>query len=243
MQAEQSQQLSPSSTDPRPPTGQTPTQPPLSSSSTVGTTPVEIKNQIDSINIGQFLLMEPFQISDMNISAESLPETIIYQWEFDRLFKFASNQYKYIYQMIPLLFSTQFHVELELIFQPIKVGDSIVTVDYLWSYDGKLNNTTDPDMWQGDWQELVFENSEPISIKVPLYWLMDMIPTQVKDPPHFRPRTKLVVKIKNQYSPPPIHPDSFKILVFMKFNKCLATETRVMQMDDIVPWFTFFDKD
>lgn len=233
---QEQEQLPPSSTDPRPPTGQTPTQPPLSSSSTVGSSPVETKNQIAPLDHMSFMLDKEFFIEKLEISSSDAINKLVFSWKFEDFLNFMSRE-EIIWQAVPILFSSQFNIQMELIFHPIKVGDSIVTLDYLWTYE----TSTAPggsDKWQNDWQELVFVDSKPISVKVPLFWMMEMITTS-DQLPYFIPYTKLRVEIKNKYAPPPIHPSSFKVLVFGKFTNLNATEVRVPNYSSTGPSWIF----
>lgn len=221
---QQIEQLPISSTDPRPPTGQTPTQPPLSSSSTVGSAPTEEKNQLIPMNHMTFLLNQPYYMGNFSISSSDPINKSVFDWIFEDFLQHMSLN-RIMWQSVPLLFAAQFNLEMELIFQPVKVGDSIVTLDYLWSYDRSDPSTGDSNKWQNDWQEIAIVDSKPIAIKVPLFWMMEMITTST-ELPFFVPNTRLAVEIKNKYSPPPIHPSAFQVLVFGRFNKVLSTEVR-----------------
>lgn len=227
MNPEPPQLLPPSSTDPRPPTGDTPTQPPLSSSSTVGTAPVEVANKFLPINIADFHLYQPYYINYFVIRGNLPTNTRIFDLKFEDIFLRRDDHQKgvagWIWQYIPMLYSAQCKFEVELVLRPVKVGDSIVTLDYMISYDGETNYTHG-NSYDNDWMEVVIQDTQDIVLPIPALWINEMIQCEGQFPPAMIPQTRVLLRIKNPYSTPPIHPDHFSVLAFIRFKNFVGTE-------------------
>lgn len=222
---EQVQQLEPSTTDPRPPTGQTPTQPPLSLSAQVGTSsqennvliPTEL-NFLEGYPI--FLPLKTFEIS-----LTTAMDTELCKLTLADVFAGQKSRKSTPFQFRQLLFSRRFFMNVTFLLYPIKVGDTPVTLDVFTNYtsgtmDKSLNN------YNKDYAEVAITKSEILAVPLPLTWPTGQTFTyyELNQKPVYAPFTELQIRMKNMYAPTALHPQSFSVLVFAVVHDGVYTE-------------------
>lgn len=229
---QQAQQLPLSVTDPRPPTGDTPTMPPLTLSSTVGNpTQLDLMPKPAPFDV----LSKAFYLTQFTINTTQARAAPLFTFNWKQMVATAIQGGSTIngqtpFQLTRLLFGRSFNIEsLDLIFTPIKLGNSAVTVDLFFSYDDVAPAAPNTDnAYNLDHMEMTFTDMEQKRVNIPLYYLIPELLTYrfapTTDPQGgfgvFSPKTKMGMFLKTKYIPQLIQPESFEVLVHVdiKYN-------------------------
>lgn len=214
---DQQQQLQPSQTDPRPPTGETPTQPPLSSSSTVGTSPQQ-KPKISGTPM-TFLDQYPIPLFDKKFQVTTTTglNVQLFTYTIDDLFNSIGLINTVPFQWRQLIFSRRFTMRASIVFVPVKVSDAPVTFDVFTNYNGEAVAGVAPNNYDKDYVEINISDSKPFEVPIPMFWLTGSVLTYYKmdEKPRFRPKTRITIRLKNSYSPTQVHPIKFTVYPFL----------------------------
>jgi hypothetical protein len=228
-----------STTNPIAPTGATPTEVPfgISGSTTLNSIPADLQPASGSmLYSGHGLFLTRFSISTLDTVGSVV-------WNFDARFPLGRNAFENRYYRVssggnyrpivpwdlwPVWFSAQCRVDYELVFVPVKVGDSRVSLDFVFDYSG-LGNTgpygTDT-LVQDSFHKLIDDQDDQFSFTVPLIYVTKLVNTvppkfgtlapTSNDFPAFLPQTTMQVFIRSPYQPNLMQPNSFDVLVFMR---------------------------
>lgn len=227
----------PSTTDPRPPAGDTPATPPLSTASLLAT-PQEIK--VPKVTLDHLIKAnEAMLISTFTVNAADTRGTHYFSWSSQDPFPnyTAPNIHWALFQH---LYSRQYDFDPYLLFKPVKIGDTPTFFDVFMDYvDSDITTTTDIKKYQNDTAEFEITDETEILLKVPLYKFLTRLPSQTtspstRTPPVFAPRTNIRVQSKNVYAPTAVHPQTYSVLVFLLPN--LKSFNKVSIHRNTVPW-------
>jgi len=217
---EQPQQLTPSLTEPRPPSGETPTQPPLSLSAQVGTAVSEV-SRVKEIGYN-FLDGYPIYLPSKSFVIETTTARnhLLMSWTLKDLFKSIDQINKIPFQLRDVIFHRRFNASVELILVPIKIGDTPCSIDIFTTYDSEEVTQTENTIYNKDYIEKTITDTEPFSVPYPMFWIADQVMTYYRNglEPMYAPRTRITMRMKNIYNPTALHPPFFKVLAFARFN-------------------------
>jgi hypothetical protein len=126
------------------------------------------------------------------------------------------------WSLIPVWFSRQCKLDYTLVFQPVKVSDSRVTIDSFYRYTQTRISTYNTDAFVNDTVSNFIDDSDGlITNNIPTYWCTDFVPTRsfrmsgTNIPPSYIPKTFMTTFIRSPYVPTLMHPDSFDVLVYL----------------------------
>lgn len=228
MMQQQNEQLPPSTTDPRRPDGQTPTQPPLSTSAQVGTGPSDYTNVIP--NPMDILKGYPIFIDRFTITNVTPVESVVYRFDTAHFLREISTFNRMPWQLMQYVFSQRNNFKLSLKFMPVKLGEAPVMIDAFTTYNRDRAITT-IGAYNLDFQEINITKSEPFDIDLPQFYMVDQIntygpqvPVNIANRPLYVPNTTLILRTKSPYMPTLMHPPSFEVLVFMTVDFTLSEQ-------------------
>lgn len=228
MLQQQNEQLPPSTTDPRRPDGQTPTQPPLSTSAQVGTSPSDYKNVIANpldILAGYPIFIDRFVINNV------MPiGTLVYQFHTSLFLREIANFRRLPWQLITYIFSQRNNFKISLKIIPVKLGEAPVVLDVFFTYNRNRGLDTFG-AYNLDYNEINVTKSEPFDIEIPQFYMVDQINTygppvtnNVASRPSYVPNTTINIRTKSPYMPTLMHPPTFECLVFMTLDFQLSEQ-------------------
>lgn len=219
-------QLPLSVTDPRPPTGDTPTVPPLSLNSTVGNpTQLDIVHEPTKFNV----LNHSFYLEKFIISSIRQRRDLLYTFNWQDVLRTASGSLVPIRGQVPFQlshywFGRSFHIpRMSLVLTPIKLGNSAVTVDVVFTYNGVNSEPPERDTYNLDTFEITFTDNTQKKIDIPLYYLVPELLSYRRTPGQarvsaFAPQTRMSIFLKTQYVPQLIQPTAFDVLVHVDMD-------------------------
>lgn len=237
MQQQSNEQLPPSTTDPRRPDGQTPTQPPLSTSGQVGTSPSDYNNVIP--NPMDILQGYPIFIDRFTISNVTPIGTNLYTFNTAQFLSHIESIRRMPWQLMPLIFSQRNRFKISLKIIPVKLGEAPVVVDVFFTYN-RGRGITGFGAFNLDYNEINITKQEPFDIDLPQFYMIDqintygpLVPAAVDSRPPYIPNTNCTIRLKSPYVPTLMHPPSFECLVFMTVNFELSEQFIPMAADMI----------
>lgn len=137
------------------------------------------------------------------------------------------------WSLIPVWFSRQCKVDYTLIFQPVKISDSRVSIDSFYKYTGTAITTYNTNAFTNDTVSHYIDDGDGLIINnIPAFWPTDFVPTRGlrisgnNIPPSYIPKTVMTTFIRSPYVPTLMHPDSFDILVYL-IPKIMIASTMV----------------
>lgn len=219
-------------TQPLPPLGTTTTPTPLSIEGTLTNNMIEgnlATQPIPSLNNKNSLYYGKFTIDDINDIGTKV-------FEYDAEYPMGASNNSYYSQpgndglfiflcpwsLINVWFSRQCKIDFALVFQPVKVSDSRVSLDTLIRYKGESVTTYNIGAFANDtYSHYIDDNDGQFSLMVPAYWNTNFVPTrsvrmlQRNIQPDFIPKTKMTTFIRSPYVPTLMHPNKFDVLVYL----------------------------
>nr|QXV86411.1 hypothetical protein [Polycipiviridae sp.] len=228
MLQQQNEQLPPSTTDPRRPDGQTPTQPPLSTSAQVGTGPSDYFNVI--ANPLDILKGYPIYIDRFIINNVMPIGTVLYQFDTALFLREIQTFRRLPWQLMTFIFSQRNSFKISLKIVPVKLGEAPVVIDAFFNYNRHRSIATFG-AFNLDYNEINITKSEPFDIELPQFYMVDQIntygppvPNETNSRPAYIPNTSVTIRTKSPYMPTLMHPPSFECLVFMTLDFQLSEQ-------------------
>uniref|UniRef100_A0AAU8JQ21 Structural protein 2 n=1 Tax=Chipolycivirus sp. TaxID=2809300 RepID=A0AAU8JQ21_9VIRU len=222
----------PLTTQPLPPLETTTTPTPLSIEGVLSEQVIEANKEEQSTP--SFSCKNSLYLGKFSINNNSLIGTNVY--EFDASFPLGKVDNKYYSQplnngilrmlcpwsLIPVWFSRQCKIDYTLVFQPVKISDSRVSIDSFYRYSELEITTYNTDAFVNDSVSNYIDDGDGLIFnQIPLYWPTDFVPTRAfrmsnqNRPPSFLPKTRMTTFIRSPYVPTLMHPNSFDVLVYL----------------------------
>lgn len=230
------QELPPSTTDPRPPSGIVAPEAPLSTNALLGQPTEIVQPEYDMAWI--FKNLDPLYIDHFDVSINDTFGKTLYRYATPTPFTQTTNFDKgklvtpstLNWPLAKAAHARYISFDPIIIIKPVKIGDTPVFLDVFFRYQGVVATneipSTDDKAYHADHAEIEITNSEPIMIHIPTFWQISKVPNHIDErgkskPPIYLPDTTMELRIKQPYRPTSLHPDRFECLVFLLPNLSL----------------------